>query len=552
LNRASTALSRAEWQPVLFGAPNRADLAACVPAWPLRALRVRVHRNHGFEAVSSATRAYAAWNGLDFEWLIGGYDDSLSFDVASDADIEIVWLDTTRLQGLAEVGIVDWLIGRLRALRSQTVRPILVLAWPLSDSDRTRLDEAMIPDTHVAAVSTLAAALGERWIDARAAALSGTRLGNHACLMIARELACCWVPALTLPPRKAIAVDLDGTLYAGTLGEDGPTGVELTQGHRALQHRLARFRDEGMLLALVSRNERADVEELFARRDDFPLRLSDFSAIEVSWNDKPAAIGRVASALRIGCDSIVFVDDNPGELADAGASLPVITVHAGYDAAQTASVLEHVAGVFRWRRSAEDRLRADDLRASHVRAQIEQAASSPDDYLRSLQVQLDLLVGPRQQLARLAELSAKTNQFNLSLGRMSEAEIARRLVVAPSNVVAIRLTDRLSDSGIVGMVVGSRVGNALHIDELCVSCRALGRRLEDSMVTKAVVVMAGQLAPETVVFAVRKGPRNAPARDWLVRYAGAPVDDETESVEVPFDAVCARTLSSAIRIEVMQ
>jgi len=537
---------------VLFGAPNRADLAECIPAWPLQTLRVRVHRNHGFEAVSSAARAYAAWNGLDFEWLVGGYDDSLSFDVTSDADIEIVWLDTTRLQGLEEEGIVDWLIGRVRALRSQTTYPILVLAWPLSDSDRNRLDDALIPGTYVANIAPLAAALAGRWIDARAAALSGTRLGNQACLAIARELACRWLPALALPPRKAIAVDLDGTLYAGTLGEDGPAGVELTQGHRALQHRLARFRDEGMLLALVSRNERADVEELFARREDFPLRLSDFSAIEVSWDDKSAAVGRIASALRIGCDSIVFVDDNPGELASVGAALPVVTVHAVPDAKQTASVLEHVAGMFRWRTSAEDRVRADDLRASEVRARMEQAATSQDDYLRGLQVRLGLLVGPREHLGRLAELSAKTNQFNLSLRRMNEAEIARRVTDAPSNVVAIRLTDRLSDSGIIAMVVGSRVGNALQIDELCVSCRALGRRLEDSMLTKAVLVMAGDCAPERVVFAVRKGPRNAPARDWLARYADALVNDETDVVELPFEAVSTHAVSSFIGMEVVR
>jgi FkbH-like protein len=552
LDPAGTALSRAEWQRALFNAPNRADLVACVPAWPLRSMPVRVHRNHGFEAVSSATRAYAAWNGLDFEWLIGGYDDSLSFDLAGDAHVELVWLDTSRLQDLEEDGIVDWLIGRLRALRSQTTHPILVLAWPLSTRAVNRLDEATIPGTHVANLAPLAAILGRQWIDSRAQALSGTRLGNHACLAIARELACRWLPAVSLPPRKAIAVDLDGTLYAGTLGEEGAAGVELTEGHRVLQRHLVGLRNEGMLLAVVSRNEPADVEALFAQRADFPLRLSDFSAVEVSWDDKAAAVGRIASTLRIGCDSIVFVDDNPGELAGVAASLPVVTVHAGSDGTQTVSALEHVAGVFRWRTTDEDRLRADDLRASEVREEIAQAAFSPDDYLRSLQVQLDVLVGPRQHLARLAELSAKTNQFNLSLSRMNEAQIARRLSDAPSNVVAIRLTDRLSDSGIVGLVVGSRIGKALHIDELCVSCRALGRRIEDTMLTQAVLAMAGEPAPETVVFAVRKGPRNAPARDWLARYGGARVNDDTDAVEFPFKIVVAHPLSSSIRMEIVR
>jgi len=264
---------------VLFGAPNRADLAACVPAWPLRALRVRVHRNHGFEAVSSATRAYAAWNGLDFEWLIGGYDDSLSFDVASDADIEIVWLDTTRLQGLAEVGIVDWLIGRLRTLRSQTVRPILVLAWPLSDSDRTRLDEAMIPDTHVAAVSTLAAALGERWIDARAAALSGTRLGNHACLMIARELACFDLPIASL---SRVLFEEHRFAYLKLLGE-ALANAELDVDRRFVwtavtqdmltRHDVTLDEVEG-LIDIVRRTTEAEVTCVLKEEPDGSVRVS--------------------------------------------------------------------------------------------------------------------------------------------------------------------------------------------------------------------------------------------------------------------------------------
>ena len=168
---------------------------------------------------------------------------------------------------------------------------------------------------------------------------------------------------------------------------------------------------------------------------------------------------------------------------------------------------------------------------------------SPDDYLRSLEVRLDYFVGPRQHLPRIAELSARTNQFNLSLRRIeNEAEIARRLDDHPSNVVAIRLADRLSDSGIVGVLVGFHSADALHVDELCVSCRALGRRLEDSMLTKALLVMAGNRLPEKIVFALRKGPRNAPARQWLARYAGAELGDGAAALEMPFSAVSGRTI----------
>lgn len=546
------ALVRAAWQPVLFGPPNRADLAACIPSWPLQTLRVRVHRNHGFEPVSSAAPAFGAWNGLAFDWTIGAYDDSLTFDLRSDAEVDVVWLDTTRIALADGEARGRWIAARLLALRAQTDNPIVVLAWPLDDRAHAIIDGTSIPGTWLADLSQLEASLGVRWLDPRAEALSGTKLGNRACLRIARELACKWLPAATLPPRKAIAIDLDDTLYRGVLGEDGADGVVLTDGHRELQRRLRGLRETGILLALVSRNDRSDVEELFARRDDFPLRLTDFVAIEASWNDKAAALGEIAKRLRIAPDAMVFVDDNAGELASVASSLPAFTVHAQSDALATANAIDYVAGIFRWRRSAEDRIRTDDLRASTIRGELLETAKAHDDYLRSLDIALDFLVGPTQHVSRLAELAAKTNQFNLALARINEAEIARRIHERPANVVAIRLADRLSDSGIVGLVVGSRIDDMLRVDELCVSCRALGRRLEDSMVTKALTIMAGHVAPTHVRFALRKGPRNAPAREWLSRYANCSLEDDSHRVEIPFERIAATAVSPAIRVNVIQ
>ena len=552
MNPADFALLRAEWQPHLFNEPNRAALAAWTGGVSGPTLRIRVHGNHGFGAVASAMRAYAEWNGFTVDCTQTGYDDTLSLDLAGTADVELVWFDTDRIRASGETDVAEWLAGRLRALRARTTNPIVTLAWPLSSSERIALKRAEIPGSHVADLAPLATELGERWFDPRSETLSGTRLGNQACLRIARELACCWLPAAALPPRKAVVVDLDGTLYRGVLGEDGPVGVELTLAHRALQSQLAAFRDAGILLALVSRNEKADVEALFDRRRDFPLRLADFSAIEISWDDKPRALRNVAQRLRIGEDAIVFVDDNPGELAAVASALPVFTVHARDDAAETAAALEHVSGLFRWTHSQEDAIRAGDLRASQLRRAVEAEAVSADDYLASLRVHVTVLVGPRAHVARLADLSAKTNQFNLSLARMSEAQIADRLERDPANVVAIRLKDRLSDSGIVGLLVGSRDDATLHLDELCVSCRALGRRLESAMLTTGLLAMAGDRAPEKVVFSPCKGPRNAPARRWLEQYAEVTLDDDTRFVDVPFDVISRQSRSPAIRTEVIR
>jgi FkbH-like protein len=552
MNPADLALLRAEWQPLLFNVPSRAELAAWAHKASGPTMRVRVHGNHGFDAVASAMRAYAGWSGFALDCVQTGYDDTLSLDLAEVADVDLVWFDTNRIRACDEANAGEWLAKRLRALRSRTTNPILTLASPLSSADQDVLERAEIPGSHVANLAPLAAQLGERWFDVRAERLSGTRLGNQACLRIARELACCWLPAMALPPRKAIVLDLDGTLYRGVLGEDGPERIELTPAHRALQARLAAFRDAGILLALVSRNERVDVEALFDRRTDFPLRLADFSAVEISWDDKPRALWKIAERLRIGEDAMVFVDDNPGELAAVASALPVFTVHAREDAGETVDALEHVCGLFRWRRSSEDAMRAADLRASQVRSAIEADAVSAENYLASLHVRLTVVVGPRTQVGRLADLSAKTSQFNLSLARMSEADIAHRLDQNPTNVVAIRLEDRLSDSGIVGLLVGSRKSGTLHVEELCVSCRALGRRLESAMLTTGLLAMAGERIPEKIVFALRRGPRNAPARRWLEQYAGVTLSDATSCVAVPFDVVARKSFSPAIRTEVIR
>jgi FkbH-like protein len=295
-----------------------------------------------------------------------------------------------------------------------------------------------------------------------------------------------------------------------------------------------------------------DVEDLFACRTDFPLRLHDFSAVEISWDDKAAALERIATKLRIGADSVVFVDDNPGELLAVATSSPVFTVHARPDGAETEIALAHAAGLFRWRESTEDRLRADDLLASESRVALARSAGSPEDYFRSLRVQLGYFVGSRKHLARMAELVLKTNQFNLSLRRMKEAEIARRLEELPSNVIAIRLVDRLSDSGIVGVLVGSHEGDSMHVEEICVSCRALGRGLEDSMLTQALLLLAGDQAPGRFTFDLRKGPRNGPARQWLAQYAQIELADATDRVDMPFEAVVAKPNSSVIQTEVIR
>lgn len=549
-DRLHAALARAEWQAPLFRRDSRAALAGLEPSWPCQAARVFVQRNHGFEAVASAAAPYAAWNGLRYDWLLGDYDDALA-SAAPPADAVVVWVDLGRLTGLAPAERPSWLAARLAALRAQTPAPLILLAWPLEPGERAAIEAGAPAATYVADLAPLASAVGPEWEDARTASISGTRLGGRACHAIARELACRWLPATLLPPVKAVAVDLDGTLYDGVLAEDGPQGVQLTAAHADLQRHLVELQRSGVLLALVTRNERTDVDGLFAARADFPLQLAHCSAIEACRDDKAAALDRIAARLRVGADAIVFLDDNAGELAAVAERLPCVTVHAPQDARHTARVLAHVAGVFRWRESREDGLRARDLAAMRERdAQAYVAGSDAAQYLQSLRVRLDYYVGHTDHLSRAAELARKTNQFNVSLRRTPEAEIAQRLGEAPTNVITVALADRLSDSGVVAAIVGRRVDDRLEVDEVCVSCRALGRRMEDAMLSHALRLMGGADPPKSVCVAIAEGPRNGPAREWLRRHADGDVPFDGARVAIPFERMVARPPPAAVHVEV--
>jgi FkbH-like protein len=323
--------------------------------------------------------------------------------------------------------------------------------------------------------------------DARIATLAGTTISNAAQLLLCRELACHWIPAALNPPIKAVALDLDNTLHQGVLGEDGIEGVKLTSGHHSLQTFIKTLRQRGIFIALVSRNEYSDVEELFAQRDDYPLRWSDFSATEISWGDKAVAISRIAETLRISPDAVLFVDDNIGELASMTAKLPLVqTVYAHQDASITQCAIDYHPGLWRWKLEMDDAKRIEDMKANIQRELLLAEANDPADYFRSLQVSLFYNYDSLDHLSRLADLCNKTNQFNLAIQRFNQAELAERMEQSSCCVASVQMKDRISDSGVIAVIVCVRVDEKIIVEELCISCRALGRKIEDTLILNTI------------------------------------------------------------------
>ena len=510
-------------QQILFPArPSRLALQQLeLEADGLRGVSINVWRNHALEPVIALARPYLAYAHWDADFRLSDYDDALMFNGHRPADIELLWLDSSRyLDNQSFDDWLDWLSGRIRALRGAGSAPIIVAAWFNENSQRAQLQALAdsMPGVYFADPGKVCNEAGVKLTDVRTAAVAGTPVSNAAQPLLARELACRWLPAAIIPPIKVVALDLDNTLHAGVLGEDGITGVQLTPAHAALQDFIKSLRQRGIFIALVSRNERADVEALFTQREEYPLRWQDFSAIEISWDDKAVAIDRIARLLRVGTDAILFVDDNPGEMAGVTAQLPGIhTVYAGPDAAETQRVIEYYPGLWRWKAGIDDTKRIQDMKASAERESLLAGSNDAGAYFRSLQVELTLRGNPADQLDRLADLCGKTNQFNLALRRFNQAEIAAHLENPDACVASVQLKDKLSDSGVIAVIVAERDGDRLVIEELCISCRALGRQLEDAMILEAVRQMPLFAGCREVAFRVRQGPRNQPALDWLKR-----------------------------------
>ncbi|RZL31994.1 MAG: hypothetical protein EOP35_20875, partial [Rubrivivax sp.] len=213
-------LRRMAAQETLFASrPSRLELLGLSldrPSGPAR--RINIWRNHAIETLLTLAQPYLDWADLALDPWLSGYDDSLSFAEHAPAELELLWLDGSRLPAEAE-----WLAGRIAALRAMSRAPILLLS--------TLPSVAAGIDVQVADLAGVCETAGVPLLDMRLAKMAGSPLSAAAQSVLARELACRWLPALLLPPVKAVAVDLDHTLYAGVLGEDGADGVLLTLGH---------------------------------------------------------------------------------------------------------------------------------------------------------------------------------------------------------------------------------------------------------------------------------------------------------------------------------
>ena len=537
---ASSSLDALSWQSTLFAETLRRNaLRRLEPTWACRSVRIHVVRNQPFEFVEKALSPFLSFAGIEANFTFGPYDDSVArptVGMPRDAQAVVVWLRFDHYRELSPEELADWLAGRVAAIRAETPVPILVAnmaAGKGASRLNTCLGERLVlhPGVRICDLSGLGQRLGAAYEDLRMEQVSGSPLSDQATLEVARMFGLVWLPAVLLPPLKAVVCDLDNTLWAGVLIEDGPTGIVVSEQHEALHRALLALRDRGVFLAIASKNEPSMVEQLFASRRELTLALADFSAIEIAWTSKAESLVAIADDLHIGSDALLFVDDNPGELAEVAMSVSGVHLLLASDPAETERGLRYYPGFDPWPTSIESGNRIRDLAASRHREEHLTAARSGDTgdktaYLAQLGTELRVGVDVEATAHRLADLSSRVNQFNTSFRRLGEAEVAAYMTDPDACTVAVELRDRFSDSGIVAGAFARLGGDGdLIVDEIDVSCRALGREVE--VVILAVLLRAahGRLGGDRVRLEFVAGPRNTPARSNLEAFFGRRVHD---------------------------
>ena len=507
---------------------KRADLLRLVEPPGLSPVHLQVHRNYAFELVGSVIAPFLWLSGLRSSIGYSDYDDSLSFTQIDPVAIQVISLDFERYgETAASESFRDWFAGRLESLRRMTERSIVVSNWASKEREAEGFNlelekiAASLPLVFVWDIAEIFRNMSGIFFDERAAAAKGTRLSNSACIEMARNLGLVQLPSVLLPRIKAIAVDLDNTLYDGVLGEDGVEGVRVSAEHEAIHKELLRLRGEGVFLAVLSKNDERDFRELCEKRADFLLQPEHFSASSIGWHPKPEGLARIAEALRIGVDSILVIDDNGGEIAQLRAAHANSHLLHSQSPSQTLFWLRHYPALNGYRTNSAAALRVNDLEAARQREQLRVSTASSADYLREMQIEVTYGLNSATARGRLAELSQKTNQFNTGLQRFSEVEVARRLEEPGQFAISIGMRDRFCDSGIIGAVFARAESRRLVIDEVAISCRALGRSIESPMIALALAPIIERHGLREVAFRFREGPRNLPARIWLTSFTGA-------------------------------
>lgn len=543
----------------LLGAALRDAQGCGKPLDPLQPLRLGIAGSGTIDMIVPQLIASAARHGIALECVVTPYGQA--YQQAIDATsalrsagcdlvlIAMLWHDVPGLTGsLAENDDVDASLAFLSQIADgmrqsgagvifQTLVPPSAsqfgsLDRALTGTRRRRLDAinaalsrlATDPADHVFDVAALAERIGlDRWIMRRDWNVAKLPFAAGCIPAYAEHLAR-FLAATRGLSRRCLVLDLDNTLWGGILGDDGLEGLALGEGdpvgeaHLALQRYALDLHQRGILLAVSSKNDPDFARTAVETHPEMLLRARHFAAFQANWSDKAANLRAIADEVSLGLSSLVFLDDNPAERALIRRLLPEVAVpELPQDPSYYVDVLD-AAGYFEAvSYSAEDAARTEFFQQNKARKALLSQSGGLDSYLASLDMTAQFGAFDETGLERIAQLVGKSNQFNLTTRRYTPSQL-REIMADPDHAtVQVRLRDCFGDNGMVSVVILKQTSaSCVEIDTWLMSCRVLGRRLEEA-VLRQLLSIARARGAKTLIGRYLPTDRNAIVRDHYAK-----------------------------------
>jgi FkbH-like protein len=499
-----------------------------VKAWPK--LRITVLRNVMVEPLEPYLRYSALQSGFNAEVRFGGYDMIVQEAAGASPDLLNPETDAVlifmRLEGLSwklarqfssldaparesELDRIERHVAAvMTGIRRQTNALVLFCAFEQPPYPAFGASDAQMPDGQTATIARLNRmvqdCLGRHkhayLLDVNAcvarigsAAFYDRRYWHIGRAPYSREAlrelgAEAWkfVRAAKGKQKKCLVLDCDNTLWGGLVGEDGVAGIKLGGGYpgsayQEFQHEIVNLYHRGVILALCSKNNEEDVWEVFRQHPDMVLKEAHIASAKINWDDKASNLRLIAHELNIGLDSLVFLDDSEVEIELVRRILPEVeAIHLPRDRVTDYRDMLASIGLFdSLTISEEDRQRGAMYKAEVARKKLHEQAPDLESFLASLDMVAEVRPADAMSIPRIAQLTQKTNQFNLTTRRYADSDIAALAGRADSEVFSLRLKDKFGDSGIVGVAVLKYNRQSAWIDTFLLSCRVLGRSVED-------------------------------------------------------------------------
>jgi FkbH-like protein len=322
--------------------------------------------------------------------------------------------------------------------------------------------------------------------------------------------------------RKCIVLDLDNTLWGGIVGEDGFSHIRLgptPEGRPFMEFQkyLLALSKKGIILAINSRNNNEDAMEVISKHPYMILREENFSAMQINWNDKAENMKAIAEELNIGLDSMVFFDDDAMNRERIKDELPQVKViDMPKDPALYLRTIEKLDDFETYILSEEDLRRGEMYVQQKKRAGLQKSSMDIDEFLKSLEMTVTISKANEFNIPRIAQLTKKTNQFNMTTRRYEEEDIARFSSDPSYLVFCVKVEDKFGDNGITGVSIVKKGHDHWDIDTFLLSCRIIGRKVEETMLT-FILENAKNSGVGRITAGFIETKKNAPAKDFYKR-----------------------------------